>query len=125
MGQQAGQVLAPQAVEELLQQLAVGPGAVEDGRGRGAVGRPQQSNTVDEDAPGAHLLGGLEEHTVRGAEFLVEHLGAGDDDLEPVLLLERVEVPAEGGRIAQQQVRVGLEDDDEARLVVERSPPGK
>ena len=114
------QLLALQPLQQLLQQLAVValmPGAIAAVGERGGH-RPQERDAVDEDALRAHRGRGLQQQAVRRQQLLAQHLGASEEELQLVLLLQRLQVPAEVGGVADELLRRHLETHDHPRLIV-------
>jgi hypothetical protein len=114
------QLLALQPFQEQLQHLAVRAQAVAlfpVGAGRVVRHRAQQRDAIDEQALGAHLGGGVQEQAVGRAQLLAEHLGAGEDELQPVLLRQALQVPPERRSVADELAGGHLEGDHEAWLL--------
>ena len=96
------QVLALQPFQQLLQELAVGAHAVAvRPRWRrstwfGTVRKSEMPSMKMRWAPIWAAV--FQQQAVGRAQLLAEHLRAGEDDLQLVLLLQRLQVPAEGQR---------------------------
>ena len=50
----------------------------------------------------------FEQQAVRRTQFLIEHLGTGKDDLQLLLLLQFIQIPAEFGSVSDEFVRARL-----------------
>ena len=105
-GQDRGQVLALQTLDQDMKRLA----GIVRGTGR------KQGRAVDEDATGADLVRLGHEKAVRLLQLLLEDLARGVNDLQLLVALQRRQVPAETGGVARQLVGRHLEHHDDAGL---------
>ena len=115
--QHGGQVFTVQAFDDLLQQFAVRTSAEQWHQTAVSGSVAQQSNAVDKDAFGAHFERGLEQQAIGRPHLLIQHFGTGKDDLQLLLLLQFMKVPAEGGCVADEFVRAGFKHHNDAGLV--------
>ena len=68
------------------------------------------ADAIDKDALRADFGGSLQQQAIGRSKFLIEHLRAGKDNLKLFLCLQCRNVPAQAARVANQFIRIDLEN---------------